>query len=78
MFWWEGAKGMLSVGDTYVNEGPLGTLFEGRILEETNVGPYRAIVPELAGQGWIYGFSDWVLDTSDPFPNGFRMGDIWG
>ena len=72
------AKGKLAVGQTYVNEGPLGTLFEGRILEETTIGPYTAIVPELAGQGWIYGFSEWVVDPSDPFPNGFRMGDIWG
>ncbi|MDB9856892.1 proline racemase family protein [Amylibacter sp.] len=72
------AKGVLSVGDRYLNEGPLGTIFEGRILEEATVGPYSAIVPEIAGQGWIYGMSQWIVDPSDPFQDGYTIGDIWG
>lgn len=72
------ARGLLDVGDTFIHEGPLGTTFEGQILETTKVGDYEAIVPEIAGQGWIYGFSNDVLDPTDPFPNGFTIGDIWG
>jgi proline racemase len=72
------AKGLLNVGDRYVNQGPIGTLFEGRVLEETAVGPYKAIVPEITGQGWIYGLSQWCVDPSDPYQDGFRVGDIWG
>lgn len=72
------ARGRLQKGQDYVNAGPLGTTFTGRIVEETSVGPYPAIVPELSGQGWIYGTSNWALDPTDPFPTGFTIGDIWG
>jgi len=72
------ARGQLAVGQDYVNAGPMGTTFTGRIVEETQVGPYKAVVPELSGQGWIYGTSNWSLDPSDPFPQGYTIGDIWG
>src|SRR3990170_2468524 len=61
----------------FVHEGILGTTFTGRLVEETTVGPYRAVVPELTGTAWITGFSSWVVDPEDPFPEGFTVGDIW-
>ncbi|MEP2533379.1 proline racemase family protein [Shimia sp.] len=71
------ARGLLKPGQDYVNAGPMGTTFTGRILSETTVGPYKAIVPSLAGQGWIYGTSNYTLDPTDPFPRGFTVGDMW-
>jgi len=41
------------------------------------VGPYPAVVPTLSGQAWITGFASYVVDLSDPFPEGFTLGDIW-
>ncbi|SLN48020.1 Proline racemase [Falsiruegeria litorea R37] len=72
------AKGLLELGQDYVNAGPMGTTFTGRIVETAQVGPYPAIVPTLSGQGWIYGTANWTRDPSDPFPNGYTIGDIWG
>ena len=72
------ARGLLEVEQDYVNAGPLGTTFTGRIIKETTVGPHRAIVPALSGQGWITGTANWGIDPSDPFPQGFTIGDIWG
>jgi len=72
------ARGQLAVGQDYVNAGPLGTTFTGRIVEETTIGPYPAIIPTLAGQGWIYGTTNWTLDPSDPFQAGYTVGDMWG
>ncbi len=72
------ARGLLGVGQDYVNAGPLGTTFTGRIVEETAVGPYPAVVPTLSGQGWIYGTANWSVDPSDPFQEGFTVGDVWG
>jgi proline racemase len=71
------AKGRLMVGDTFRHEGILGTVFIGRVLEETAVGSYRAIVPSITGQAWITGFASYVVDPTDPFPDGFLVGDIW-
>ena len=72
------AKGQLPLFEDFVHEGILGTMFTGRLIEETRVGPYRAVVPTLSGQAWITGFAQYVLDPDDPFPNGFTVGDIWG
>ncbi len=71
------ARGELGVGDTFVHEGPLGTVFHGRIVEETTVAGIPAVVPEVGGQGWITGTSEWTLDPTDPFPSGFTVGDLW-
>jgi proline racemase len=71
------AKGELRVGDTFRHEGILGTVFIGRVVEETALGPYRAIVPTITGQAWITGFASYVVDPTDPFPDGFTVGDIW-
>jgi proline racemase len=71
------ARGELRVGDAFRHEGILGTVFTGRVVEETTIGEYRAIVPTITGQAWITGFATYVLDPTDPFPDGFTMGDIW-
>ncbi len=72
------AKGRLPLGQDFVHEGVLGTLFTGRLLRETRVGDYPAVVPQISGTAWITGFSQFVVDPEDPFPNGFTVGDIWG
>jgi proline racemase len=72
------ARGRLQVGDEFRHEGILGTVFTGRLVEETQVGEYRAIVPTISGQAWITGFASYVVDPTDPFPDGFTIGDIWG
>jgi len=72
------AKGALPLGQDFVHEGILGTTFTGRLLEESRVGPYPAVVPSLSGQAWITGFAQYVVDPEDPFPDGFTVGDIWG
>jgi proline racemase len=71
------ARSELSIGEDFVHEGPLGTTFTGRIVGETVVGEYPAIVPEISGQGWITGMGEYVLDDTDPFTEGFTIGDIW-
>jgi proline racemase len=71
------AKGQLGLNQDFCHEGILGTLFTGRLVEETRVGPYKAVVPTLSGAAWITGFAQYVLDPDDPFPDGLTVGDIW-
>jgi proline racemase len=71
------ARGQLGLRQDFVHEGILGTVFTGRLLEETTVGPYRAVVPTIAGRAWITGISQYVLEADDPFPEGFTVSDIW-
>jgi len=71
------AKGQLGMNEDFVHEGILGTVFTGRLIEETKVGPYPAVVPTLSGTAWITGLAQYVVDPEDPFPDGFTVGDIW-
>jgi len=72
------AKGQLGLNQDFRHEGILGTLFTGRLIRETRMGDYRAVVPTLQGTAWITGFASYVVDPEDPFPTGFTVGDIWG
>ena len=71
------AKGKLGLNEDFHHEGILGTIFTGRLIEETKVGNYQAVVPTISGQAWITGISNYLLDAEDPFPEGFTLGDIW-
>lgn len=71
------AKGQLGLHQDFRHEGILGTIFTGRLLAETRVGPYPAVVPSLSGTAWITGIAQYVLDPDDPFPAGFTVGDLW-
>ncbi len=71
------ARGELSLDEDFVHEGILGTLFTGRLVRETRVGEYPAVVPTLSGRAWITGFSQYVVDAEDPYPDGYKVADIW-
>ncbi len=71
------ARGELSPGVDFHHEGPLGTIFTGRIIGETNVGQYTAVTTTLSGRAWITGIAQYVVDADDPFPEGFTIGDLW-
>ena len=71
------AKGQLGLHEDFHHEGILGTVFTGRLVEEIRVGPYKAVVSTISGTAWITGMSQSGVDPADPFPNGFKVGDIW-
>lgn len=71
------AKGQLGLNQDFYHEGILGTVFTGRLIEETQVGPYQAVIPTIGGSAWITAISQIVVDPQDPFPDGFTVGDIW-
>jgi proline racemase len=72
------ARGRLPLQRDFVHEGILGTTFTGRLVKEIQVGPYQGLVPTISGSAWITGFSQYVVDPEDLFPDGFTIGDIWG
>ena len=71
------AKGRLAVGEDFRHEGILGTVFTGRLLEEVRVGERTGVVPTITGTAWITGIASYVLDPTDPFPEGYTVGDLW-
>lgn len=71
------ARGQLGVNEKFVHKSIIGTQFVCHIRGTTKVGDYEAVIPAVKGRAWITGFKQVVLDSSDPFPEGFRVGDQW-
>jgi proline racemase len=72
------AKGELALGNDFVHQGILGSTFTGRLVEKAMVGGYEGAIPTIRGQAWITGFAEYVVDATDPFPNGYTVQDMWG
>lgn len=67
------ARGELRLGEPFVYEGICDTMFTGRVLEETQVGEFPAIVPEISGMAYITAESTIFLDDRDPLKEGFVL-----
>jgi trans-L-3-hydroxyproline dehydratase len=72
------ARGLMQAGDSMTHASVLGTTFEGRIVEETQVGDRDAIIPAIRGSAWITGISQHFVEPTDPFPEGYLLPDTWG
>jgi len=67
------ARGDLPLNQEFVNESVIGSRFTGRLVEEVQLGPTPAVVPEVTGRAWITGMAQYLLDPTDPFPAGFAL-----
>jgi proline racemase len=69
------AKGKMRVGDELVHESLIGTLFRGKIVSESSVAEYPAIIPEVSGNAYITGFQQLVLEPDDPLNKSFLLSE---
>ena len=67
------SDGEIGLGEEFVYESYIGTLFRARVVEETTVGGHPAIVPELTGSGHVTAMHQFILDPDDPLKHGFLM-----
>ncbi|KAI9931711.1 hypothetical protein ASPWEDRAFT_384902 [Aspergillus wentii DTO 134E9] len=70
-------RGEITEGEVFKHRSIIGTEFVCRIRGTAKVGDYQAVLPTVKGRGWITSFKQMVLDSTDPFPEGFRVGDQW-
>jgi|TARA_B100001105_G_C22382618_1_gene440374 proline racemase len=71
------AKGLLQKGDRMIGRSILDSRFDCSIVEETKVGDKIAIIPSIRGRAWITGIHQLMLDSEDPWPEGYRLTDTW-
>ncbi|AML52880.1 4-hydroxyproline epimerase [Falsihalocynthiibacter arcticus] len=66
------AKGKLSVGDDFIHESIIGSLFKGRVEAAATVADKPAIIPSIAGWARVTGINTiFIDDERDPFAHGF-------
>jgi trans-L-3-hydroxyproline dehydratase len=66
-------RGEMERDDMLINESIIGTIFRGRVLAETKLAHFDAVIPEIEGDAHICGFANWVIDERDPLTYGFLV-----
>jgi proline racemase len=69
------AKGQLAMGQEFVHESIIGTIFRARVTGETKIGDRTAVIPEITGSAHVTAISQFVLDPDDPLREGFLLGE---
>jgi len=68
------ARGRLEVGDSFIHESIIGSLFVGRVEARTKVGEREAIIPSVEGWARVTGFNTIFVDEGDdPYAHGFQV-----
>ena len=67
------AKGRLKVGDDFIHESIIGSLFKGRVEAAAKVGDKDAIIPSIGGWARQTGFNTIFIDDRDPYAHGFTV-----
>jgi 4-hydroxyproline epimerase len=68
------AQGKLAVGDEFVHESIIGSLFRGRVEAAAKVGDRQAIIPSIEGWAKITGLNTiFIDDEDDPYAHGFQV-----
>jgi trans-L-3-hydroxyproline dehydratase len=67
------ADGRIGLGEPYVHESVIDTVFTGQVIGETRVGDMPAVLTEIRGRGFITGFHTFVVDPEDPTREGFLI-----
>jgi 4-hydroxyproline epimerase len=69
------AKGKLKIGDDFVHESIIGTLFKGRVEKAAKLGNRDGIVPSIEGWARMTGYNTIFIDDRDPLAHGFQVKD---
>jgi trans-L-3-hydroxyproline dehydratase len=67
------ARGELTRGEEFTVESLIDTCFTGRVVATTQFGPYPAVIPEVRGEAFLVGKSEFFLDPRDPLQHGFFL-----
>jgi proline racemase len=68
---------LITIGECFTAESILGTRFTAEVVAETTVGSGEqslpAIIPRLTGSAYLTGFHQFIMQDTDPFPEGFLL-----
>ncbi|MBT2645160.1 proline racemase family protein [Bacillus sp. ISL-34] len=67
------AKQEISIGEEFVHESIVGSLFRGSVLEITDVEGIEAVVTKISGSAWLMGMHRFFYHEEDPLKEGFLL-----
>ncbi|ENQ3079143.1 proline racemase family protein [Bacillus sp. WLY-B-L8] len=63
----------ISIGEEFVHESIVGSLFRGSVLETTDVEGVEAVVTQITGSAWLMGMHRFFYHEEDPLKEGFLL-----
>ena len=66
-------RGQLGLHKPFINTSPLGTTFEGRLVEAVAVGNMPAVIAEIKGSAFVTGIHEFIVDPKDPLQEGYLL-----
>jgi len=67
------AKGELKLNEEFVHESIIGSIFRAKVVKETKVATFSAVVPEVTGSAYVTGINQFFIDPEDPHRYGFLL-----
>lgn len=67
------AKGQIKLNQECIHESIIGTTFKGKVVSQTKVAEFDAIIPEITGSAYTMGINTHILSPNDPMKNGFLI-----
>ena len=67
------AQKKLKVDEDFIHESYIGSKFTCRIEKSSKINNINGISPVIRGWAKIYGYNKIIVDSSDPFYNGFQV-----
>ncbi len=65
--------GRLKLNEDFYHESIIGTVFKGRLVRETSVGKFKAVVPQITSRAFITGLNTWIKEVEDETGYGFLI-----
>lgn len=67
------SRGEISFNQEFTVESLINTCFTGKVVEKIQFGNYEAVIPEVEGEAFLTGQSEFYLDPQDPLSSGFFL-----
>lgn len=65
------ARGNLEIGEAFIVESIVGTVFRGTVVSEQEYGEYEDVVPQITGNAHVTGKSEFTIDPKTSYTTDF-------
>lgn len=67
------AHNEIEMGERFIHESIVGSLFKAKIIETTTIKNYEAVITEITGSAWVTGMNQFIYNEDDPLKEGFLL-----
>ncbi|WP_025027900.1 proline racemase family protein [Caldalkalibacillus mannanilyticus] len=67
------SQGKIKIGESFVHESIVGSLFRGKVLNTTRVGGKEAVITQITGSAWVTGMHQFFSHPEDKINEGFLL-----